>query len=84
MLCLDGRTVCKPLVEKELQFYETLPEPLKRVAPTFYGVLQVKILPEDDCYVALIASPPERYSPKVTNNKQYVTKSTDLQLVLIS
>lgn len=63
MLCLDEATVCKPLVKRELQFYETLPEAMSKFTPHFYGVIQVNVQPEDEGYVTLTASPPKFYKP---------------------
>ncbi|XP_066997568.2 inositol hexakisphosphate kinase 1 [Anabrus simplex] len=72
MLCLDEATVCKPLVPRELKFYQTLPEPVQKFTPKFYGVIEVQVLQEDGGYVTLIATPPECYKPKVSNNKGHI------------
>lgn len=63
MLCLDEATVCKPLVKRELQFYETLPEAVSKFTPHFYGVIQVNVQPEEEGYVTLTANPPKFYQP---------------------
>lgn len=63
MLCLDEATVCKPLVKRELQFYETLPEAVSKFTPHFYGVIQVNVQPEEEGYVTLTATPPKFYKP---------------------
>lgn len=63
MLCLDEATVCKPLVKRELQFYETLPEAVSKFTPHFYGVIQVNVQPEEEGYVTLTANPPKFYKP---------------------
>jgi inositol-hexakisphosphate kinase len=44
ILCLDERTVCKPLIKQELNFYESLPKSLKRFTPEYRGVVQVQII----------------------------------------
>ncbi|KAK7871697.1 hypothetical protein R5R35_009054 [Gryllus longicercus] len=72
MLCLDEATVCKPLVPRELKFYQTLPEPVQKFVPKFYGVIQVQVVQEDGGYVTLIANPPDCYKPKTSNNKSRV------------
>ncbi|XP_049779049.1 inositol hexakisphosphate kinase 3-like [Schistocerca cancellata] len=64
MLCLDEYTVCKPLVKRELEFYETLPDAIRKFTPKFHGTLQVKAVPEEDGYISLIAIPTDSYSPK--------------------
>lgn len=63
MLCLDEATVCKPLVKRELQFYETIPEAVRKFTPHFYGVIQVNVQPEEEGYVTLTANPPKFYQP---------------------
>ncbi|PNF24951.1 hypothetical protein B7P43_G09159 [Cryptotermes secundus] len=68
MLCLDQATVCKPLVPRELQFYETLPDSVRKFTPKFYGVVKVHIVQEEG-YVTLIATPPEQYKPIQSNDK---------------
>ncbi|KAF4527415.1 hypothetical protein B566_EDAN015314, partial [Ephemera danica] len=40
MLSLDAGTVCKPLVARELRFYQTLPDAVRRFSPAFYGIIQ--------------------------------------------
>lgn len=71
MLCLDQATVCKPLVPRELQFYETLPDSVRKFTPKFYGVVKVHIVQEEG-YVTLIATPPEQYKPIQSNDKRCV------------
>ncbi|XP_063222894.1 inositol hexakisphosphate kinase 1-like isoform X2 [Bacillus rossius redtenbacheri] len=66
MLCLDEATVCKPLVPRELDFYRTLPEPVRRFAPAFHGVVQVRLLQEEGGYVTLAATPPRCYRPRAS------------------
>ncbi|XP_034249485.1 inositol hexakisphosphate kinase 3-like isoform X2 [Thrips palmi] len=67
MLCLDEATVCKPLVKRELQFYETLPEAVSKFTPHFYGVIQVNVQPEEEGYVTLTANAPKFYQPVSTS-----------------
>lgn len=71
MLCLDQATVCKPLVPRELQFYETLPDSVHKFTPKFYGVVKVHIVQKEG-YVTLIATPPEQYKPIQSNDKRCV------------
>lgn len=55
MLCLDEQRVCKPVIERELAFYRSLPEQLKPFVPHFFGVVEVNVLFEGE-YMCLIAS----------------------------
>ena len=64
MLCLDACTVCKPLVPRELEFYETLPELLRKFTPKFYGVIQVRIIQDEDGYLTFSTRPPDTYKPR--------------------
>lgn len=63
MLCLDEATVCKPMVNQELQFYETIPECLKQFMPHYYGTVKVYPIQDGD-YITLSATKPSKYSPK--------------------
>ncbi|XP_026280090.1 inositol hexakisphosphate kinase 3-like [Frankliniella occidentalis] len=72
MLCLDEATVCKPLVKRELQFYETLPEAVSKFTPHFYGVIQVNVQTEEEDYVTLNATPPKFYKPISSSPTQRV------------
>lgn len=65
MLCLDDATVCKPLVERELQFYENLPSPLRNFTPKFYGVIKVNVIKQGE-YFTLVGCTPSWYTPKQT------------------
>lgn len=70
MLSLDGATVCKPLVQRELQFYQTIPDGVQRFMPKFYGLISVKTVQTDDGYVKFVALPPENYT-LATNGKKH-------------
>lgn len=37
MLRLDKKTVCKPLIQRELKFYEMLPDEIKKFTPQHKG-----------------------------------------------
>ncbi|XP_069688137.1 inositol hexakisphosphate kinase 1-like isoform X2 [Periplaneta americana] len=71
MLSLDQATVCKPLVPRELQFYETIPEAVRKFTPKFYGVIQVSVVQEEGGYVTLIATPPDCYKPMQSVDKSH-------------
>ncbi|KAJ8895738.1 hypothetical protein PR048_001076 [Dryococelus australis] len=66
MLSLDEATVCKPLVPREQDFYKTLPESVRKFVPAFYGVIEVRVLQEEEGYVTLTATPPECYQPQAS------------------
>jgi inositol-hexakisphosphate kinase len=72
MLCLDQATVCKPLVPRELQFYQTVPDSVRKFTPKFYGVVKVRVVQEEEGYVTFLAAPPERYTPIQSNDKRCV------------
>ena len=42
ILCLDERTVCKPLIKQELKFYESLPHSMRRFTAEHRGVVEVR------------------------------------------
>ncbi|KAK9502981.1 hypothetical protein O3M35_011651 [Rhynocoris fuscipes] len=65
MLCLDDVTVCKPLIDRELRFYEKLPPPLKNFTPKFYGVIKVNVIRQGD-YINLVGYTPSFYTPQHT------------------
>lgn len=54
MLCLDENRVCKPVVERELLFYESIPAELKPYVPNFLGIVEVNVVFEGD-YMYLVA-----------------------------
>ncbi|OQR66521.1 inositol hexakisphosphate kinase 1-like [Tropilaelaps mercedesae] len=50
MLLLDKSTLCKPLIQRELQFYINMPRELRPFTPQHKGVIRVHAQPaEDDC-----------------------------------
>ena len=81
MLCLDEATVCKPLVPRELHFYETLPDPVRKFTPKFYGVIQVRVVQEEGGYVTLLGTPPDCYKPIQSNGKRCVCKFNKLSYI---
>lgn len=67
MLCLDEATVCKPVVERERLFYETLPDCLRSFVPIYYGVVEGRLIQDGD-YVTFSATSPEKYKPQTSSN----------------
>lgn len=61
MLSLDEATVCKALIPRELQFYQTLPAVVKKFTPTFHGVISVRTVHDSDGYLRFLARPPPNY-----------------------
>jgi len=54
VLRFDATTVCKPLIQREKKFYESkLPTELKPFVPQFRGILEVKIVDEQDGFLSL-------------------------------
>ncbi|XP_037068736.1 inositol hexakisphosphate kinase 1-like [Pollicipes pollicipes] len=64
MFSLDEITVCKPLITRELHFYESMPEQMKQFAPEYKGVIEVNFVEDADGYVTLMAYPPKSYERK--------------------
>ena len=58
MVCLDADTVCKPLIDREHKFYQSLPESLKRFTPQFDGLMHIEIQANPDGCIALTGNPP--------------------------
>lgn len=54
MLCLDENRVCKPVIERELLFYKSIPDELKPYAPNFLGIVEVNVLFDGE-YMYLVA-----------------------------
>ncbi|XP_076327018.1 inositol hexakisphosphate kinase 1-like [Tachypleus tridentatus] len=42
MLLLEPDTLCKPLIQRELHFYQNVPREMKRFVPDYKGVMQVQ------------------------------------------
>lgn len=61
MFSLDEITVCKPLITRELHFYESMPDQMKQFAPEYKGVIKVNFVEDADGYVTLVAYPPKSY-----------------------
>ncbi|CAG0886513.1 unnamed protein product [Darwinula stevensoni] len=57
MMCLDNFTVCKPLIERELRFYESLPDVMRPFTAECKGVTEVDCREDEKGYIALTAVP---------------------------
>ncbi|XP_043244577.1 inositol hexakisphosphate kinase 1-like [Amphibalanus amphitrite] len=66
MFSLDEITVCKPLITRELHFYESMPDQMKQFAPEYKGVIEVNFVEDADGYVTLVAYPPKSYERKLS------------------
>lgn len=42
LMMLDSSTLCKPLIQRELQFYLNIPRDMRHFTPRYKGVIQVK------------------------------------------
>lgn len=62
MLSLDEATVCKALIPREVQFYQTLPPNIRKFTPNFYGVVRVRTAIDRDDYVRFYARSLSNYS----------------------
>ncbi|VTJ80725.1 Hypothetical predicted protein [Marmota monax] len=57
VLRFNETTLCKPLVPREHQFYETLPAEMRRFTPQYKGVVSVRFEEDEDRNLCLIAYP---------------------------
>lgn len=71
MLSLDEATVCKSLTPREMQFYQTLPQAVRKFTPGFHGVIRVRIMYDRDGYVHFFSQPPPNYRPKEQAKTRY-------------
>ena len=53
----DKNTICKFLATSELEFYQNIPESLKRFAPQFRGIVSVQYYEDESGDIRLIARP---------------------------
>ncbi|ODN05165.1 Inositol hexakisphosphate kinase 1, partial [Orchesella cincta] len=70
ILCLDERTVCKPLIKQELRFYETLPTSMKKFTPEYRGVVQVRFEEDKDGYITVAAYAPKSFRYHASTSKK--------------
>jgi len=61
LFCLDSLTVCKPLEQREFNFYCSLPHTLIPFTPHFKGTMNVEVTEDPDGYIILKGLPPESY-----------------------
>nr|KAF6474486.1 inositol hexakisphosphate kinase 2 [Rousettus aegyptiacus] len=57
VLRFNETTLCKPLVPREHQFYETLPAEMRKFTPQYKGVVSVRFEEDEDRNLCLIAYP---------------------------
>nr|XP_033782122.1 inositol hexakisphosphate kinase 2 [Geotrypetes seraphini]XP_033782123.1 inositol hexakisphosphate kinase 2 [Geotrypetes seraphini] len=57
VLRFNDKTICKPLIQREHQFYETLPTEIRRFTPQYKGVVSVSFEEDEDGNLCLIAYP---------------------------
>lgn len=61
MLQLDDSTICKPLINQEMNFYDSAPLCLKEFMPEFRGVIEVTFSEDKDGYLCLTSYLPSSY-----------------------
>jgi len=61
LFCLDSVTLCKPLEQREYNFYSSLPNTLIPFTPHFKGTMNVEVTEDSDGYITLKGLPPESY-----------------------
>nr|AFK10665.1 inositol hexaphosphate kinase 2 [Callorhinchus milii] len=57
VLRFNDTTICKPLIQREHQFYETLPPEMRRFTPQYKGVISVSFEEDEEGNLSLIAYP---------------------------
>uniref|UniRef100_UPI00398EFB5D inositol hexakisphosphate kinase 2-like n=1 Tax=Pristiophorus japonicus TaxID=55135 RepID=UPI00398EFB5D len=57
VLRFNDKTICKPLIQREHQFYETLPPEMRRFTPQYKGVVSVSFEEDEEGNLCLIAYP---------------------------
>ncbi|XP_053577116.1 inositol hexakisphosphate kinase 1 [Bombina bombina] len=57
MMRYDDHTVCKPLINREQRFYESLPPEMMEFTPEYKGVVSVCFEGDSDGYINLVAYP---------------------------
>ncbi|XP_068951881.1 inositol hexakisphosphate kinase 2 [Petaurus breviceps papuanus] len=57
VLRFNESTICKPLIQREHQFYETLPTEMRKFTPQYKGVVSVSFEEDEDGNLCLIAYP---------------------------
>ncbi|KAL3869907.1 hypothetical protein ACJMK2_042530 [Sinanodonta woodiana] len=62
VLRFNETTLCKPLIPRELYFYETVPRELKKFLPEYRGVIEVQMHEDSDGYITLMGYPPSENS----------------------
>ncbi|KAK3579103.1 hypothetical protein CHS0354_022124 [Potamilus streckersoni] len=58
VLRFNETTLCKPLIPRELYFYETVPRELQEFVPEYRGVIEVQLHEDSDGYITLMGYPP--------------------------
>lgn len=53
----DNTTICKPLITREHQFYETMPNELRMFTPEYRGMIKLKVQEDNDGYLSFMAMP---------------------------
>ncbi|XP_053576708.1 inositol hexakisphosphate kinase 2 [Bombina bombina] len=57
VLRFNDKTICKPLIQREHQFYETLPSDIRKFTPQYKGVVSVSFEEDEAGKLCLIAYP---------------------------
>ncbi|XP_025931283.1 inositol hexakisphosphate kinase 2 isoform X2 [Apteryx rowi] len=57
VLRFNDKIICKPLIQREHQFYETLPTEMRKFTPQYEGVVSVSFEEDEDGNLCLIAYP---------------------------
>ncbi|KAM4721538.1 inositol hexakisphosphate kinase 2 isoform 1-T2 [Rhinophrynus dorsalis] len=57
VLRFNDKTICKPLIQREHLFYETIPTDIRKFTPQYKGVISVSFEEDEDGNLCLIAYP---------------------------
>ncbi|XP_039629267.1 inositol hexakisphosphate kinase 1 isoform X1 [Polypterus senegalus] len=88
MMRYDDHTICKPLIQREQRFYESLPPEMKEFTPEYKGVVLVCFEGDSDGYIHLVAYPyedsegmdheevPERDQPRRKHSRRSLHRSS--------
>ncbi|XP_068108793.1 inositol hexakisphosphate kinase 2 [Hyperolius riggenbachi] len=67
VLRFNEKTICKPLIQREHLFYETLPAEIRKFTPQYKGVVSVSFEEDEDGNLCLIAYPLNRDQDNLEN-----------------
>ncbi|CAF1064590.1 unnamed protein product [Rotaria sordida] len=80
MFQYDKNTICKLLAPAELDFYQSMPDSLKKFTPEFRGIVTVQYCEDESGYIKLIARPQTTsLENESVSNEQDISLTNDQQ-----